>query len=262
MGKTAGSKPDGLFVGALAKGLKLLRAFDEGNTEMGLSELALRTGLGKSATQRLASTLQAEGFLEKDATTRRFRPSHAWLELAYAYFWSDPLVAIASPKLIELSRRVGETINMAELSGGEIVYVTRIPCHRSHFAATLVGRRLPALITSSGRAILATFPPKEREAAIRDWPISSYTPLTTMDRGEIARLVDEAVERGYAISQSQLILNELAVAAPILAPDRRAIAAVQCSVSAFHWSPERIEREIIPYLLDTANGISPPLRNR
>jgi DNA-binding IclR family transcriptional regulator len=229
---------------------------------MGLSELAARTKLGKSATQRLANTLQIEGFLEKDPVTRRFRPSHAWLELAYAYFWSDPLVAIASPKLIELSRRVGETINMSELSGGDIVYVTRIPCHRSHFAATLVGRRVPALITSSGRAIVATLPPAERKAAIENWPVHPFTPQTTMDRGKIARLVEEAAERGYSISQNELILNEIGIAAAILAPDGRGIAAVHCSVSAFHWSPERVEREITPYLLDTANGITPPLRNR
>lgn len=260
--ETAGLQPEALHVGALAKGLTILRAFDDSHTEMGLSELAARTGLGKSATQRLAYTLQFEGFLEKDPVTRRFRPSHAWLELAFAYFWSDPLVAIASPKLIELSRRVGETINMSELSGSDIVYVTRIPCQRSHFAATLVGRRVPALITSSGRAILATLPPAERQAAVEHWPVRAFTPLTTTDRSKIGRLVEEASERGYSISQNELILNEIGIAAPILAPDGRAIAAVHCSVSSFHWSPARVEEEIVPYVLDTANGITPPLRSR
>lgn len=100
-------RQDTLFVASLAKGLKLLRAFDESHTDMALTELAARAGLDRSATQRLANTLHQEGFLEKDPLTRRFRPSHAWLELAYAYFWSDPLTALASPKLIELSNQVG-----------------------------------------------------------------------------------------------------------------------------------------------------------
>lgn len=255
-------KQDTLFVASLAKGLRVLRAFDEGHTEMGLSELATRAGLDRSATQRLANTLHQEGFLEKDPATRRFRPSHAWIELAYAYFWSDPLIALASPKLIELSHQVGETVNMSELSGTDIVYVTRLPSQRSHFAATLVGRRIPALATSSGRAILSTLPDAEWRTAVETWPLRQYTPLTTLDRGSIAEQVAEAVERGYSLSRNELILNEIGVAAPILGPDGRATAAVHCSVSAFHWTPERVEAEIVPYLLDTANGITAPTRHR
>ncbi|OZB09623.1 MAG: IclR family transcriptional regulator, partial [Marinobacter sp. 34-60-7] len=81
-------KQNTLFVGSLAKGLRLLRAFDETHTELSLGDLAQRTGLDKSAVQRLANTLHIEGMLDKDPITRRFRPSHAWLELAYAYYWS------------------------------------------------------------------------------------------------------------------------------------------------------------------------------
>ena len=47
------TKQNTLYVGSLAKGLRLLRAFDEGHTELSLAELAQRTGLDKSATQRL-----------------------------------------------------------------------------------------------------------------------------------------------------------------------------------------------------------------
>ncbi|MBE0455746.1 MAG: helix-turn-helix domain-containing protein, partial [Roseovarius sp.] len=108
------TKQNTLYVGSLAKGLRLLRAFDESHSELSLSELAARTGLDKSATQRLANTLHIEGMLDKDPGTRRFRPSHAWLEMAYAYYWSDPLVGQAMPKLIQLSQELAQTVNLAE----------------------------------------------------------------------------------------------------------------------------------------------------
>ncbi|MCH5378123.1 MAG: helix-turn-helix domain-containing protein, partial [Planctomycetes bacterium] len=104
-------KQNTLYVASVAKGLRLLRAFDETHCELSLPELAARTGLDKSAVQRLANTLHVEGMLDKDPVTRRFRPSHAWLQLAYAYCWSDALVAKAMPKLIDLSQQLGETIN-------------------------------------------------------------------------------------------------------------------------------------------------------
>lgn len=254
------SKQDTLFVGALAKGLRLLRAFDRNHTEMSLTELARQSGLDKSAVQRLANTLTLEGFLVKDPVTRRFRPSHAWLELAYVYYWSDPLVALAMPKLIGLSQRLGETVNMAEISGTDIVYVTRLPCQRTHFAATVAGRRLPALCTSAGRAILSTRPEAEWRQAVADWPLRQMTPRTTMDRDEIAHEIAETAQRGYGIAQGQMILNEIGVSAPIFGPDGTAHAAVQCSVSAFHWTPERVAQEIVPDLIDTANTIAPGSR--
>ncbi|MFP5510243.1 MAG: IclR family transcriptional regulator [Alphaproteobacteria bacterium] len=250
-------KQNTLFVGSLAKGLRLLRAFDETHTELSLGDLAQRTGLDKSAVQRLANTLHIEGMLDKNPITRRFRPSHAWLELAYAYYWSDQLVGQAIPKLIDLSQDLGETVNLAELSGDHIIYVSRLPCKRTYFAATVIGRRLPALSTSGGRAMIATFPPEEREHAIRTWPLKVFTPQTTLDRDSIRDSINTAVRKGFAISSGQMILSEIGVACPITGPSGRAFAAVQCSVSAHLWTPERVEAEILPRLQDTANAISP-----
>ncbi|RMC36209.1 IclR family transcriptional regulator [Paracoccus alkanivorans] len=254
------ARRDTLFVGALAKGLRVLRAFDESKSEMSLGELSQRTGMDKSAIQRLVNTLHHEGFLDKDPVTRRLRPSHAWLELAYCYYWSDPLVGAALPKLIDLSRQLGETINLAEISGDHIIYVSRLPCKRTYFAASIIGRRLPALSTSAGRAILSTWSQAEREAAIETWPLKAFTPRTTLDRDQIRRHIDETVANGFAMSRDQMLLNEVAIAAPIIGPDGRAFAGVQCSVSAYTWDDARVREEILPSLLDTANSISPSLR--
>ncbi|TDE35100.1 IclR family transcriptional regulator [Antarcticimicrobium sediminis] len=254
------TKQNTLFVSTLAKGLRLLRAFDETHTELSLTKLAEITGLEKSAVQRLANTLHLEGMLDKDAETRRYRPSHAWLRLAYAYYWSDALVARAMPKLIDLSRHLGETVNLAELSGQEIIYAARLPCKRTTFAASVPGRTVPALSTSAGQCILATFPEEERTAAIRDWHVHAQTPRTTIDRAEIARQIEIVAETGHAITHGQMILSEVGIACAIRGPDGRAWSAVHCSVSEHSWDIARIHEEILPWLQDTANAIQPLLR--
>src|SRR6056297_1011051 len=256
------TKQNTLYVGSLAKGLRLLRAFDESHTELSLSDLANRSGLDKSATQRLANTLHVDGMLDKDPVTRRFRPSHAWLQMAYAYYWSDPLIGQAMPKLINLSQDLGETVNLAEMSGDHIIYVSRLPCKRTYFAATIIGRRLPALSTSAGRAMLATFPEDERRHAIETWPIIPFTPSTTLDRAKIATSIAEAARDGFAVSTGQMILNEIGVAAPIAGHDARALAAVKCSVSAHTWTREQIISDLLPRIQDTANSISPSFQGQ
>lgn len=255
--KPAKEKQNTLYVGALAKGLKLLRAFDESHTDMSLSDLATRTGLDKSAVQRLANTLHLEGMLVKDPATRRFRPSHAWLEMAYAYYWSDPLIGGAMPKMIELSQALDQTVNLAEMSGDHILYALRLPTQRTHFAATVIGRRLPAISTSGGRAMLATWPEEEWREAVATWPIKPFTRSTTLDRDEIAASIEAAARDGYCMTDGQMILSERGIAAPIRGPDGRAMAAVHCSVSSHSYDDARIRREILPLLQDTANAISP-----
>ena len=248
-------KQNTLFVNTLAKGLRILRAFDETHTELSLTRLAQITGLDKSSVQRLANTLHLEGMLDKDPVTRRYRPSHAWLSLAYAYFWSDPLVARAMPKLIDLSQRLGETINLAELSGDRIIYVTRLPCTRTVFAASVPGRTVPALSTSAGQAIISTFTPNARAAAIRDWHVHPQTQRTTVDRDQLEQQIENAAKSGFAITADQMILGEIGVAYAIRTPDGQSRAAIQCSVSSHHWDEKRIKSEILPWLMDAANTL-------
>ncbi|MCH5378124.1 MAG: IclR family transcriptional regulator, partial [Planctomycetes bacterium] len=147
-----------------------------------------------------------------------------------------------------------------ELSGDHIIYVSRLPCQRTQFAASVIGRRLPALSTSSGRAMLGTHDEAARARALANWPLRRFTPGTTMDREEIALGVERARKEGFAISADQMILNEVAVAAPIVEPGGEARAAIQCSVSAFRWTEDQIRARIVPLLLDTANAIAPGSR--
>lgn len=248
---------DTLFVGSLEKGMRVLNAFDHNHTSMGLSELAERTGLEKSAAQRLSNTLHKVGYLNKDPETRRFSPSLKFLELANAYWWADSLVQLAMPKLIELGQRFQERVNLARLDGHDIVYVIRTPTQLTRFEAMIAGRRLPALTTSSGRTMIARLPAAERKKAAKTWPLIAMTAKTTMDRAKIAASIEEAAAAGYCLTHSENMLNEIAIAAPILDHDARPIAAVQCSVSSLKWSTDKVRREIAPRLIEVANSFNP-----
>lgn len=248
-------KQDNLYVSTLARGIHILRAFDESHVSLSLSDLVARTGLEKSAVQRMAHTLHREGMLERDLKTKCFRPSHAWLELAYAYYWSDPLIARALPKLIEFSRAEGETINLAQISGDHIIYSLRLPNQRTHFAASIVGRRVPALNTASGRVILSTRTDDEISHACANWPVQQVTPKTLTDRKEIARSITSAQNNGFCITRGQIILNEISLAVPVTGNDGYAHAAVQISISGITFTEDQVIRKFLRILLDTAAGI-------
>ena len=73
-----------LFVSSLEKGFRVLEAFREAPGDLGLTEIALRTGLDKSAAQRFTNTLYQLGYLEKDPRSRRYRPAARLMEHADA----------------------------------------------------------------------------------------------------------------------------------------------------------------------------------
>lgn len=251
-------KQDTLFVGSLEKGMRVLYAFNEHRTVLGLTEIAELTGLDKSAVQRLTNTLHKVGYLNKDPESRRYSPSIKFLELGNAYLWADPLVQLAMPKLIELGRLLSERVNVARLAGREIVYVVRIPTQLTAFGAMVAGRRLPALTTSSGRAMIARMSEAERKEAVETWPIRVVTSKTTTDRRKIAEAIEDAVACGYGLTHSENIMNEIGIAAPVLSGDGRPVATVQCSVSSLKWSVDRVRAEIAPHLIEVANSIHLP----
>lgn len=256
--ETHKEKQDTLFVGSLEKGLRVLAAFDERHTELGLSEIVEITGLDKSSAQRLANTLYKTGYLAKDAETRRFRPTIRYLELASAYLWADPLVQLAMPKLIELSHALGERVNCARLAGEDIIYIIRIPTQLTIFGGAVVGRRLPALSTSGGRAIVGSLPPEERETAVATWRLVAQTPRTLLDRSALAKELERVAADGYAITEHQNAINEIALAAPIYDASGRPVAAVQCSTSSLKVGEARMRAEIAPKIIEVANSIQIP----
>jgi IclR family pca regulon transcriptional regulator len=247
-----------LIISSLVKAITLLKAFDEGNAVLGISDLVRITGMEKSSVQRILATLYSEGMLNRDNHSRRYRLSNQWLHMAYAHYIAEPLTSQVMPRLFALQQQTGQSFNLAEICGTSIIYSVRLPVQRTNFEGTLVGRTHPALNTSGGRAIVSTWDAAAREEAAQNWPLTEYTPRTTVDRTEIAELVEQARQDGYALSVQEVLLNEIGIAAPVKSATGKARAAIHCSVSMAEWSLERVRKELAPILVDAARTFFDP----
>lgn len=257
MQETVG-KRDALMISSLYKATEVMSLFSRPPHVLGLTEIAKLLGMERSAVQRILHTLHAAGWLRKDPISRRYSPSIRFLEGAFGYLSSDPLMQNAAPHVISLSRETRETVNVARLDGTDIVYVTRLPAQRAAYVSTVIGRRLPALNTSSGRAVLSTLSEAEIEEACATWPLGRYLTTTTTDRGLIRDQIQEARANGYAVAEEQLLPNELDLAAPIRDQSGQAIGSVQIAVSNLRWNRARLRDELAPALVDASKAITPP----
>ncbi|WP_176793805.1 IclR family transcriptional regulator [Rhodospira trueperi] len=240
----------------LEKGLRILRLFRSTQDGLSLSEITRLTGLEKSAAQRLTYTLHGLGYLDRDERTRRYGPGLKMLDLSYAYLIHDDLLERALPRMLETSRAMNIAVNLGVLDGTEVLYKYRIPHSAVAFDNALIGVRQPAPVTAIGQVIAAF-----SDADVLDRMLSAglpepVTPYTLQDPEIVRRRVAQAKHDGFVISVQQVMLQEIAVAAPILGPDRTAVAAISMPVYMPEWDEDRVRRDLVAPITAAARAIS------
>ena len=168
--------------------------------ELGVSELAARTGLVPSTAHRLLATLTDRRYVA--AERGRYRLGPRLRELTEGR--TDPidrLREMARPHLQAIQRATGETANLIVLEGVNAVYVDQVEGSRMIRMFTEVGSGVLAHTTGGGKAILAAL--EEDIARIR--------------------------RRGFAIDDEEHEEGVSCVAAVILAANGEPVAALSIS---------------------------------
>jgi IclR family transcriptional regulator, acetate operon repressor len=129
---------------------------------MRLSDVAGELGVAVSTAHRLLATLVFRGFAEQ-LPDRRYGPGPGLRPM--------PVVDPAAAELRERSRgplaalveSIGESANLVVLSGVDVLFIATAECDRVLRVGDRAGQRLPAHLTSGGKAILARLPDTELE---------------------------------------------------------------------------------------------------
>ena len=253
---TTSGEDSRLFVQSFATGLSVLDAFNAERREMSLPEIASAAGISKSAAQRFAHTLETLCMLTKDPASKRYSLSSRTLDLGYRYLQSHALLERASPYLLELNRRSGETVNLGEPAGLEMIYIGRFPSPLRSIVHMPIGRRLPMYTASAGRAYLSGLPEHEARAILEASDRVKFTPRTVTEIEPLMEMLAQAREQGYAYSNEEYYRGDLALAVPVHDVSQRVVAAVNVSVSTSDWTLASAIDQFVPLMLDTARLIS------
>jgi IclR family transcriptional regulator, acetate operon repressor len=191
------------------------------------SEVARVLGVHRSTASRTLATLAAQGLIERDPATRRYRLGARIVGLAAAAVARLPVVTQARPELEHLAGVTAETASLAILDGVHVVYVDQVTPAQTVVMASWVGRRSPAHASSSGKVLLA-FGDEAARGAVLGRRLEAFTDRTITDPAALRRVLDEVRRRGYASSVRELEDGLVTVAAPVLI-DGAAVAAVGVS---------------------------------
>ena len=109
---------------------------------MSLAEVATATGLARPTARRLLLTLEELGYVR--STDGAFALTPKVITLGTAYVASLGLWDVARPHLEALVRQTGESSSMAQLDGGDIIYVARVSVPKIIALRVDIGTLFPA----------------------------------------------------------------------------------------------------------------------
>lgn len=244
--------------GQIQRAALLLNLLAEGRETHSIRELALRSGLSKSAVQRLLTELVGVDLAAQDPSSKQYRLGPRTLAIGLAFQQQLDIRQLARPHMTRLRDRSGETVGLSVALGEELIHIDQVESTSTLRALFELGQPLPLWCGAPARILLAERSPEDaRRLATRRTP-TNITPVAPPTADE---LVDDLVatrDRGYASALEETLPGVCTVSAPI----RRAgggLAAILSITGPRLRLDQRHIAELAPDLLATAAEIGSDL---
>lgn len=192
-----------------------------------LKELSDAANLPISTTFRLLSSLQQEGFVERESTTKKYCIGRRFLRLATGARPRRDIASLLHPFLEELSADTGEDTGLAELQGEHGVFIDRVEGAHALRIIDVISGPEPLYVGAFRKVLLAYQPEEWIEAYIGAIKFVKFTPSTLTSQKELRAEIARVRKQGYATSFGEKIADAAGVAAPIFDHAGRFRAALQ-----------------------------------
>ena len=244
-------------VESLIKGLRVLEAVALHPQGQSLPEITRDTGFPKATAYRLLQTLVTSNYLHYFEESAKYRLGPKVMSLGMSSLASQDLASLANPYLKELSRRIGQNVNLGILDDMEVVYIIRIKVRRILGIDLVVGSRLPAYNSAIGWALLAFSSPerlREVMAAIDANPEAAQQ--AGPQGANLAQRLERVRRDGFALGEDEYIAGLRSVAVPVFNQSGYAEAAINVPVFSQLCSKQELLGDHLPLVLETAQTIS------
>jgi DNA-binding IclR family transcriptional regulator len=240
---TVPPEPDSRYlVAPVLKALKALELVAAKGHGVSLTMVAGELGLPKTSVFRYLRTLAAAGFVDYDLATDKYSVGKRFRALAHVDRGIHRLRECSGPVLKRLNREFNETINLAVMSEGRVVYIDIVEStHALRFQAR-IGSRDPLHSTALGKAILAFLGEDERDACLSS-ALAERTLRTITEVKVLERQLRDIVVAGVAVEIGENEEGTMCIGVPVLDESGYPVAAISLSAP---------ERRITPQVREAA----------
>ncbi len=241
-----------MSVQSVDRALRLLEAISE--EPCGLVEAANRTDLPLSTASRLLAALE-----ERDAVTRGADGTWAIGGLVHRLATGEAvgvltIQELVAPKLAELVDAIGEAAALSIPIGNETLTIMQLDSPQPVRAEDWTGHRWPITGGGSGAVLMGTWP-ADRVEPLLDW-------LGAKERLELREEIAEARKRRISWSRGSYVEGLTSVAAPIVGPDGKGVAALMAYGPSYRFPQKGSIRRTETTLRAAAESVSDQIGQR
>ncbi|MCX8509689.1 MAG: IclR family transcriptional regulator [Rhodobacteraceae bacterium] len=194
----------------------------------------------KATLYRFLQTLTHQGMLSYDAELGTYALGVRLVRLAHAAWAQSALAPLARPYVDQLAQETGETVHLAQMDMGQVLYVDKRNAAKPVAMFSSAGKVGPAYCTGVGKAMLAFLPLAELEAALARQSFHRFMPNTLDSPARLQAELAMIRTEGYALDREEHEPGIICCAAPILTRAGRVIGAVSLTSSTARSSLETL----------------------
>ncbi|WP_108838325.1 IclR family transcriptional regulator [Tateyamaria sp. Alg231-49] len=246
--------------GTIGKALEVLDLVAQAERPVRFSELLAMSPHPKATLYRLVQTLTNLGMLRYDVDRQTYAPGLRLVTLAHAAWRQSSLAPIARPYIDTLSETVGETVHLAQLDGGQVLYVDKRNAADPIEMFSQAGKVGPGYCTGVGKAMIAFLSDEARETALSQQAWFAHTAHTHTTPESLSAEMETIRRQGIAYDREEHEPGIICIAAPILSETGRSIGALSVTTSTARKSLDDLS-QLAPHLQSTARDIAQAAAN-
>ena len=227
--------------GTVGKALDVLDAVAGFGRPVRFSDLLEKSPFPKATLYRFLQTLTHQGMLIYEPERQTYSIGMRLVRLAHAAWAQSSLAPLARPYIDELARKTGETVHLAQIDMGQVLYVDKRNAARPVEMFSQAGKVGPAYCTGVGKAMLAFMPDEAVQNALARQSFHRFTPQTLDSPTRLMAELQAIRGRGYAFDREEHEPGIICCAAPILTRQGRVLGALSVTSTTARSSLEALE---------------------
>ncbi len=244
---------------SVARALRVLDSFTHETPEHRLTDLSELTGMSKTQVLRIASSLEAGGYLARDSDSKRYRLGVRLLQLGSVVRDHLDVRRLGHRYLETLVEQTHESARLVLADDPLPLCVDLLQSPHGVRLHARIGQRMPWHAGASGPAILAFLPEAERARILLREPLKKFTETTKTDAAELRETLEQIRLRGYYLNDDgNLMVDSRGVAAPFFDEDGNVLGAIGVGVPSSRWHPDSVPRHTAA-VIEAAQGLSSEL---
>ncbi|HVQ94432.1 MAG TPA: IclR family transcriptional regulator [Mycobacteriales bacterium] len=230
----------GRAVPAVSRALDILELFLE-RPALSAPQITEQLELPRTTVHELLSTLVDRGYLDAvPGAPISYRLGMRTFQLGSQFADRLDLVREAQEAAAEVALVCDETVHVAVLDGGSVVYVAKVDSTHPVRMVSAVGRRLPAHCTAVGKVLLSALTADALEARYPAGAVMpAMTPQSITSPARLRAALREVAAAGVAYDDCESNEAVRCVSAPVYDHGGRMVAAMSISTPTIRWTDQR-----------------------